>query len=154
MNPDSDRDSYPGSRTHRRLGAAARRLPPSRGNRPVHPTTLRRWIEDGVKGRDGQRIRLKGTRLPSGWVVSDEAVAEFLDALTRDRAGDSTPPAASQPQPEAAERAGQTLDQIWDMHTPHSKPACPRPDAGLPDVEQRPESARASRKPGTAPGRS
>jgi len=69
----------------RSLSEAADQFPPSRNGRPVHVATLTRWITDGVRGREGEHIRLKAKRLPGRWVVTDEAVAEFIDALTKDR---------------------------------------------------------------------
>jgi hypothetical protein len=67
------------------LAEAVRLLPPSRNGRPVHVGTATRWIIDGVSGRAGQIIRLRATRLPGRWVVTHAALAEFLDALTRNR---------------------------------------------------------------------
>ena len=78
-------------RHYRSLAEAARLFPSSRNGRPVHVATLTRWINDGVRGRDGQVIRLRATRLPGRWVVTDAAVDEFLDALTRDRADNTAP---------------------------------------------------------------
>ena len=63
-----------------RLGEASRRFPPSRQERPVGPGALKRWIEVGVKARNGGRIRLGAERLPSGWVVTDEAIRKSVDA--------------------------------------------------------------------------
>ena len=82
-------------RHYRSLAEAARLFPPSRNGRPVHVATLTRWINDGVRGRDGQVIRLRATRLPGRWVVTDAAVDEFLDALTRDRADNAAPTTVS-----------------------------------------------------------
>ena len=82
-------------RHYRSLAEAARLFPPSRNGRPVHVGTLTRWIIDGVRGRDGQVIRLRATRLPGRWVVTDAAVDEFLDALTRDRTDNAAPTTVS-----------------------------------------------------------
>jgi hypothetical protein len=74
------------SRTrYRSLSEAAGLVPPFRSGRPVRVSTLTRWITDGVRGRDGVPIRLKAKRLPGRWVVADEAVAEFIEALTDDQ---------------------------------------------------------------------
>jgi hypothetical protein len=82
-------------RRYRSLAETARRFPPSRNGRPVHVATITRWINDGVRGRDGQVIRLRATRLPGRWVVTDAAIDEFLDALTRDRADNTAPTTVS-----------------------------------------------------------
>ena len=64
------------------LSAAAALLGVGRGNRPIHPATLTRWILRGIRGPDGQRIKLEGVRVGSSWRTSREAVARFVDALT------------------------------------------------------------------------
>jgi hypothetical protein len=61
---------------------AARLFPPSRGDVPVHPATLTRWIISGARTADGARIRLKAIRVPSGWKTTEEDVEAFLAALT------------------------------------------------------------------------
>ena len=85
------------SRTrYRSLAEAAGQFPPFRNGRPVQVATLTRWITDGVRGRDGGPIKLRAKRLPGRWVVTDEAVAEFIEALTDDQ--------TAAPQLEAAAR--------------------------------------------------
>jgi hypothetical protein len=68
---------------YRSLSAIARTLPSTKGGKPVHPLTVTRWIKKGVQAADGRMIKLKGRRFPGGWMVSDEALEEFLDELTR-----------------------------------------------------------------------
>jgi hypothetical protein len=75
----------PSPARYRSLSEAAGGFPPFRNGRPVRVATLTRWITDGVHGRDGDRIKLRAKRLPGRWVVTDEAVAEFIEALTKDR---------------------------------------------------------------------
>jgi hypothetical protein len=41
------------------LSQAARRFPPYRGSRPVVPSTIFRWIADGVRVPGGPRVRLE-----------------------------------------------------------------------------------------------
>src|SRR4051812_22653477 len=41
------------------LAQGARVIPPTRQNRPVHPSTLWRWATDGVKAGAGQRVFLE-----------------------------------------------------------------------------------------------
>jgi hypothetical protein len=84
-------DDRPPSRANHprrhRLAEAARYFPPSRAGKAVGPQTLKRWITDGVRARTGGRIRLAAERFPSGWLVTDEAIRGFIDALTSDRLG-------------------------------------------------------------------
>ena len=70
---------------YRSLSEAAGQFPPFRNGRRVQVATLTRWITDGVRDRDGDRIKLRAKRLPGRWVVTDEAVAEFIESLTKDR---------------------------------------------------------------------
>ncbi len=70
------------------LTQVARRLPPSRAGKPVHVNTVTRWILVGARLRDGCRLRLTAVRLPGRWVVTPEALEEFLAALTADRSAE------------------------------------------------------------------
>jgi hypothetical protein len=56
--------------------------------------SLTRWIEDGVKLRDGSRLRLRAVRFPVGWRTTDQWVSEFVSALTADKT--STPVRANE----------------------------------------------------------
>jgi hypothetical protein len=88
---------------YRSLSEAARRFPSFRCGAPVHSATLTRWILAGVKDRDGNRIKLQAKRLPGRWVVTDDTISEFIEALTNDRACDSGPGQIA-PQTSAARR--------------------------------------------------
>jgi hypothetical protein len=66
---------------------AAARLIPGRNNKPTSITTIWRWIANGVKLRNGSRLRLQAIRYPGGWRTRREWIDEFLDALTNDRIG-------------------------------------------------------------------
>jgi hypothetical protein len=74
------------------LSQAARRIPPTKGDRPVHVSTLTRWITRGVKTAAGSVIRLEARRFPGGWKVTSHPVDEFLDELTRAALGDGPTP--------------------------------------------------------------
>jgi hypothetical protein len=52
---------------------------------PLHSATVTRHILQGVRLRDGSTARLKALRTPGGWVVTREAVNEFIEAITNDR---------------------------------------------------------------------
>src|SRR5262245_33811722 len=66
------------------LPQAARSIPSGRGNRPVNPRTLFRWISTGVKLPSGQVLRLEAVRLGGRWLTSAEALQRFADAQTPD----------------------------------------------------------------------
>jgi hypothetical protein len=88
------------------LSEIARRFPPSRADRPVHPQTLKRWITEGIRLSNGQRVRLHAVRFPIGWRTTDAWVDQFLEALTSDRVGSAKPTATSEAR---ARQAGAVL---------------------------------------------
>jgi hypothetical protein len=104
------------------MSQAARRFPSYRRDRPVNPSTIWRWINEGVKLPDGQRVRLEAARLGGRWLTSIPALARFLEAQTphlgadtpRPRAASGAPPALHTPRErrQAADRAGEELTII------------------------------------------
>jgi Protein of unknown function (DUF1580) len=60
------------------LSQLAKRLPWRRGGRPVHPSTLHRWRQPGIRG-----IRLECIRLGGAWHSSVEALQRFAERLSR-----------------------------------------------------------------------
>jgi hypothetical protein len=72
-----------------RLIDAAREWPGG----PIHPSSLTRQILRGAKLRDGSRLRLRAIKTPGGWVLTREAIDEFLAALTADRCAEPPRPA-------------------------------------------------------------
>lgn len=58
------------------LEEAAKRVPRRRGNRPVHPTTLYRWANDGLRGVHLETIQVGGTLC-----TSLEALQRFFEML-------------------------------------------------------------------------
>jgi hypothetical protein len=97
------------------LAAAARRFPPLRAERPRHPATLTRWIQRGILGPGGQRVRLEAVRAGGSWITSIEAIERFMATLSARSADDETvlpmvrTPAQRQ---SAAERAGKELEAV------------------------------------------
>src|SRR4051794_38559538 len=78
------------------LTVAAQELPRCRGDRPVNPATLNRWIHRGVQGPSGHRVYLEAVRLGGSWVTSREAIARFTAALSA-RPDIDPPPAPRTP---------------------------------------------------------
>jgi hypothetical protein len=95
------------------MGQAAHRFPPYRLGRPVNPSTIWRWIREGVVLPSGERVRLEGVRVGGRWLTSVEALARFAAAQTPDvdlkRPDPPKPPASRM---RAAQRAGEQLDKI------------------------------------------
>ncbi len=69
----------------------ARRMPPNRGDRPVHIATVIRYVTTGVALSDGSRLKLRAVRFPGGWRSTWPWVQEFIDRLTADRTGGAEP---------------------------------------------------------------
>jgi hypothetical protein len=70
------------------------------------PRRIKDWIVSGVKLKNGARLKLRAFRLPRGFRTTREWIAEFVQALTDDRTGQGTVPAAVE---ERAARADQVL---------------------------------------------
>ena len=59
------------------LPDAAKRLPRRRRDRPVHVSTLYRWISRGVRG-----VRLEAVQIGGSLYVSQQSLQRFADCLT------------------------------------------------------------------------
>ncbi len=95
------------------LAQAARRLPGTRENQRVHPSTILRWITRGTRTLDGRTVRLEGCRCGYRWVTSVEALDRYTSTLT-----DASTPNASHPpgpqSPPAHRRAQAKTDKRLD----------------------------------------
>jgi hypothetical protein len=69
------------------LAQAARLVPPTRLDKPVHVSTIVRWILHGVRG-----VRLGAVRIGGRWVTSREALERFSAALTAQHDASLIPP--------------------------------------------------------------
>jgi hypothetical protein len=90
----------------------ARLLPKGRRGRPVHFSTVLRWILDGAKGPAGERIRLEAGRLGGRWFSTAEGVARFVQALTPDLDAKRPAPRSSGRREAAARKAGLKLEKL------------------------------------------
>ncbi|HET6576312.1 MAG TPA: DUF1580 domain-containing protein [Fimbriiglobus sp.] len=72
------------------LAEAARRLGSTRRTRPVHPSTVNRWVMHGRRLKGGRTVRLEAVRSGGQWLTSWPAVRRYLAAQTEAAA----PPAA------------------------------------------------------------
>jgi hypothetical protein len=82
---------------------------PGRGGKPVHFSTVWRWVTRGVRGPNGERIRLAALRLGSRWVTSALAIQQFAEKLTPEFSPAAPPARTLRQAGRAAERAGQRL---------------------------------------------
>ena len=69
------------------LAEIAKRIPSSKDGRPVHTSTVSRWITKGARANSGSFVKLGAKRFPGGWKVTDEALEEFLERLTAQSLG-------------------------------------------------------------------
>ncbi len=69
------------------LAQAARIRPPGRRGRPTHPSTVYRWIAQGLKSHKLEAIRLGGTLYTSA-----EALQRFAERLTSGADGNGPQP--------------------------------------------------------------
>jgi hypothetical protein len=64
------------------LTQAARRFPPFREDKSVAPSTVFRWLYDGIRMPDGSRLRLEAVRLGGRWLTSGPAIERFISRQT------------------------------------------------------------------------
>jgi hypothetical protein len=69
------------------LAQAARKFPPTKGDKPVHSSSVSRWITTGVRLRTGAVVKLKAVRFPGGWKLTQQDIDEFLESLTASALG-------------------------------------------------------------------
>ncbi|HQX50640.1 MAG TPA: hypothetical protein PLY87_16745 [Planctomycetaceae bacterium] len=62
--------------------ARNRWIPKSDSGKTVNPSTVVRWIRDGLQGLDGKRIRLEVTYRGQTPFTTQEAVQRFFAAVT------------------------------------------------------------------------
>jgi hypothetical protein len=68
------------------LAQAAKKIPSTRTNGcKLHPATLTRWINFGVRTKSGNRIKLEAVKVGAGFVTSEQAVDRFLEAISEDQ---------------------------------------------------------------------
>jgi hypothetical protein len=84
------------------LNQAARLLPPSRHGSRVSFSCIFRWVTVGLRGLDGELVRLEASRMGGRWLTSKEALQRFADRLTPRFGGE---PASTLRTPDARRRA-------------------------------------------------
>jgi hypothetical protein len=94
------------------LTRAARRVPRTRRGRPVTLSCLLRWVQTGVRGPDGRRVKLEAARLAGKWVTTPGAIRRFVAAQTP-RVGAEQAPAPRSPSRchREGERAAKELER-------------------------------------------
>jgi hypothetical protein len=78
-------------------------LPRHRKDRPVSPSTLFRWIKDGISLLDGSRLHLEAMLLAGKYLTTHAALIRFIERQTPQQAA---PPEIRTPtQRQRAQRA-------------------------------------------------
>jgi hypothetical protein len=96
-----------------RLAEAAQIAGTGRGGRPIHISTILRWILSGVRSPSGIKIRLDGVRLGHHWCTSREAMQRFAERLTPAPTSDPGPaPRTAGKRQRDSERAAAQLAEI------------------------------------------
>lgn len=93
------------------LAEAARSLPGYRGKAGMDPSTLSRWITQGAKRKNGDKVKLEAVRIGNRWLTSREAMARFAASLTGTRSVEKSIPSPSA-QTRASKKAGQLLEKM------------------------------------------
>lgn len=97
----------------RSLSQAARLFPAYRQSKPVAPSTVYRWIANGVRLPDGSHVRLEAVRLGGRWLTSTQAIERFISRQTPQFSDAPTPaPRTVQQRQRATERAAKELNRI------------------------------------------
>jgi hypothetical protein len=94
------------------LSQAAKRLPPGRRGAPVSLACLLRWVLDGARAPEGEKVRLEAVRLGGRWITSVEALARFADRLTPKTSDSPLPARTPRQRRRAAERAEKELERL------------------------------------------
>jgi hypothetical protein len=101
------------------LAEAAALIPPARGGKKTHLSTLLRWIVKGVRSPIGETVRLEAIRLGGRWMTSREALQRFAERLTPPlisftdgSLSSASPPLTLSRRERAAAQAGRELDRL------------------------------------------
>jgi hypothetical protein len=94
-----------------RLREIGQYLPTGRRGKRLSLSAALRWVLDGVRLPDGQRLKLEAVRVGNKWITSLEALERFAAAQTPRLDGDPAPaPRTPTARRRASERAAKELE--------------------------------------------
>jgi hypothetical protein len=96
------------------LAQAASRIPPYRKRR-TNPSTIFRWLTQGIKMPSGEMLRLEGIRLAGRWLTSSQALTRFLEtqnAACNPVISDAPKPRTPTQRERASAQAGKELEAM------------------------------------------
>lgn len=64
------------------LSEARKEHIPQRGDRPVAPSTVTRWIHKGIRAGDGSIVRLEAVKIGRSLMTTSDAIRRFFEELT------------------------------------------------------------------------
>jgi hypothetical protein len=73
------------------LHDATRARPFLRNGQPVNIATLFRYVQRGIRGRSGERVRLEAVRTPGGLKTSRQAIGRFIERINSSNPSEQTP---------------------------------------------------------------
>jgi hypothetical protein len=95
------------------LREAVKVVPPARGGKKTHLSTLLRWILRGAKGPSGEMVRLEAVRLGGRWMTSRDALQRFAERLTPRLDGHAlSTPRSPEKRRRASEKAAAELERM------------------------------------------
>jgi hypothetical protein len=94
------------------LSRLGHRLPSYRGGKSPTLSCMIRWVKDGVRGPNGERIYLEAARLAGRWVSTPQALIRFIERQTPQVGGEAPKTKTPGKRQRAAERAGDELTKL------------------------------------------
>ena len=88
---------------------ATKRLPKGRHGKKLHVSVLYRWVNGGLRSKDGQIVRLEMVKIGGRAHTSQEALQRFFDRLTGDQSIVTPPTLTSRQRRREIERAVEEL---------------------------------------------
>ncbi len=88
---------------------AIRKLPNGCQNKRLHVSVLYRWVNAGLRSKDGQIVRLEMVKIGGRAYTSQEALQRFFDRLTGDQSIVTPPPITSRQRLRQIEQAEERL---------------------------------------------
>ena len=86
-----------------------KRLPRTCHNKKLNVSTLYRWVQGGLRSRDGQIVRLEMVKVGGRSCTSEEALQRFFDRLTGDQSIVTPPTITRRQRLQQIERAEERL---------------------------------------------
>jgi hypothetical protein len=94
------------------LSAASRSRLLVRDSRAIDVATVWRWVTRGVRGPDGECVKLEACKVGGFWITSREALERFIEKLTSRVEGVQPVPRSPAARMRASERAAKQLEKL------------------------------------------